>query len=69
MEAMETICTTNPIGAKGCGEASAISGPAAVINAICDALRDYGVSHVDMPATPEKVWRAIRSSEMAVAAE
>lgn len=69
MDAMETICTTNPIGAKGCGEASAISGPAAVINAICDALRDHGVSHIDMPATPEKVWKAIRSSERAMAAE
>ncbi len=55
----ETRCTTNPVGAKGCGEAAAIAGPSAVINAICDALEHLGVRHVDMPATPEKVWTAI----------
>ncbi|MGV0758173.1 xanthine dehydrogenase family protein molybdopterin-binding subunit [Tistrella mobilis] len=60
--AMETLCTTNPLGAKGCGEASAIAGPAAVINAIADALHDLGVRHIDMPATPERVWRAIVSA-------
>ncbi len=59
---LETICTTNPIGAKGCGEAAAIAGPAAVINAICDALRPLGVKHVDMPATPQNVWRAIQAA-------
>ena len=58
----ETLCTTNPVGAKGCGEASAIAGPAATINAICNALSDYGVTHVDMPATPEAVWQAIREA-------
>ena len=56
----ETICTTNPVGAKGCGEASAIAGPAATINAICNALSHLGVTHIDMPATSEKVWKAIR---------
>ncbi|WP_282606151.1 xanthine dehydrogenase family protein molybdopterin-binding subunit [Pelagibius sp. Alg239-R121] len=55
----ETICSTNPVGAKGCGEAAAIAGPAATINAICNALQSDGVRHIDMPATPEKVWRAI----------
>jgi len=55
----ETVCTTNPVGAKGCGEASAIAGPAATINAICHALEEYGVTHIDMPATPEAVWNAI----------
>lgn len=60
--AFETVCTTNPVGAKGCGEAAAIAGPAATINAICDALKDLGVSHVDMPATPESVWRAIHGA-------
>jgi len=60
--AFETVCTTNPVGAKGCGEAAAIAGPAATINAICDALREFGVRHVDMPATPETIWRAIQSA-------
>lgn len=49
-----TPCTHNPIGAKGCGEAGAIGSPPAVINAITDAL---GIRDMDMPATPEKVWR------------
>lgn len=63
IRSMETLCTTNPIGAKGCGEAAAIAGPAAVINAICDALKGFGVRHIDMPATSEKVWRAIQSAQ------
>jgi len=51
-----TACPSNPLGIKGCGEAGAIAAPAAVMNAITDAL---GVKTFDMPATPEKVWRAI----------
>ena len=47
-------CTTNPLGVKGAGEAGAVGAPAAVVNAVVDAL---GVRHVDMPLTPEKVWR------------
>jgi aerobic carbon-monoxide dehydrogenase large subunit len=53
-----TPCTHNPLGVKGCGEAGAIGAPAAVINAICDAL---GVKDIEMPATSERVWRAIHS--------
>ena len=49
-------CTHNPLGAKGCGESGTIAAPAAVINALCDAL---GVDHLEMPATPHRVWRAI----------
>jgi aerobic carbon-monoxide dehydrogenase large subunit len=64
-----TPCTHNPLGVKGCGEAGAIGSPAAIINAICDALRDHDVDHIDMPATPEKVWRAINKMPMAMAAE
>jgi carbon-monoxide dehydrogenase large subunit len=60
-----TACTHNPFGVKGCGEAGAIGSPPAVINAIVDALRDYGVAHIDMPATPEKIWRAINKMPMA----
>ncbi len=58
-----TPCTHNPLGVKGCGEAGAIGAPPAVINAIVDALKEYGVDHIDMPATPEKVWRAINSGQ------
>ncbi len=53
-----TACTHNPLGVKGCGEAGAIGSPPAVINAITDAL---GVKDIAMPATAEKVWRALNS--------
>ena len=53
-----TPCTHNPLGVKGCGEAGAIGAPPAVINAICDAL---GVKDIAMPATPERVWRAMNA--------
>ena len=49
----------NPLGVKGCGEAGAIGAPPAVINAISNAL---GVRHIDMPATPETVWRAAQQA-------
>ncbi len=64
-----TPCPHNPLGVKGCGEAGAIGAPPAVINAIVDALKDYGVDHIDMPATPEKIWRAIQAGSMKQAAE
>ncbi|MCX7890930.1 MAG: xanthine dehydrogenase family protein molybdopterin-binding subunit [Burkholderiales bacterium] len=54
----KTPCTHNPLGVKGCGEAGAIGSPAAVMNAITDAL---GVRDVPMPATPQTVWRAIQA--------
>jgi aerobic carbon-monoxide dehydrogenase large subunit len=54
-----TLCTHNPLGVKGCGEVGAIGSPPAVINAVVDALRDHGVTHVEMPATPEKIWSII----------
>jgi carbon-monoxide dehydrogenase large subunit len=54
-----TRCTHNPLGVKGCGEAGAIGAPAAVMNAVIDALGAVGVHDLTMPATPEKVWRAI----------
>jgi carbon-monoxide dehydrogenase large subunit len=58
----ETPCTANALGIKGCGEAGAIGAPPAVINAILDALAELGVRDIDMPATPERVWRAIRQT-------
>jgi carbon-monoxide dehydrogenase large subunit len=54
-----TLCTHNPLGVKGCGEVGAIGSPPAVINAVVDALRDHGVTHIEMPATPPKIWSII----------
>jgi carbon-monoxide dehydrogenase large subunit len=55
-------CRTNPLGIKGCGEAGAIGAPPAVINAVIDALGDRGVTAIDMPATPERLWQALRAN-------
>jgi carbon-monoxide dehydrogenase large subunit len=57
-----TPCPHNPLGVKGVGEAGTIASPAAVVNAVIDALKPYGIKHLDMPLTPEKVWRAINSN-------
>ena len=64
-----TMCTHNPLGSKGCGETGAIGSPPAVINAVVDALRDYGVRHLDMPATPQKIWSIIQANAPRMAAE
>jgi carbon-monoxide dehydrogenase large subunit len=53
----------NPIGAKGIGEAGCIAVPPAIVNAVVDALAPLGITHLDMPLTPEKVWRALRAGE------
>jgi carbon-monoxide dehydrogenase large subunit len=58
-----TPCPHNPLGVKGIGEAGTIASPAAVTNAVVDALSHLGVRHLDMPLTPEKVWRAIQSGQ------
>jgi carbon-monoxide dehydrogenase large subunit len=58
-----TPCPHNPLGVKGVGEAGAIASPAAVVNAVVDALEPYGIKHLDMPLTTEKVWRAIHSAQ------
>jgi carbon-monoxide dehydrogenase large subunit len=55
----ETLATTNPLGAKGAGEAGTIGATPAVVNAVVDALRPFGVTDVRMPCTPERVWRAV----------
>jgi carbon-monoxide dehydrogenase large subunit len=57
-----TPCTHNPLGVKGCGEAGAIGSPPAVISAIVDALKEFGVSDVQMPATPYRVWQTIQNA-------
>ena len=64
-----TLCTHNPLGSKGCGEVGAIGSPPAVINAVVDALKDYGVRHIDMPATAEKIWSIIAANRPKMAAE
>ena len=56
-----TLCPNNPLGAKGIGESGSVGAPPAVINAIVDALSGFGVDHIDMPATPEKIWKAMNS--------
>lgn len=58
-----TPCPHNPLGVKGVGEAGSIASPAAIINAVVDALAPFGVNHIDMPATPEKVWKAMQSGK------
>ena len=57
-----TPCQTNPLGVKGVGEGATIGAPPAVISAIVDALRPLGVTHLDMPATPDRVWHAIQGA-------
>ena len=52
----------NPLGVKGAGEAGCCGAPPAIVNAVLDALAEYGVTHLDMPLTPQKVWRAIAGS-------
>lgn len=58
-----TPCTHNPIGSKGCGEAGTIGSPPAVINAVLDALKPLGVTDIDMPASPHRVWQAIQAAK------
>jgi carbon-monoxide dehydrogenase large subunit len=53
--------TTNPLGVKGAGEAGTVGALPAVMSAVADALRPLGVMQIDMPASPENVWRAIQS--------
>jgi len=65
---MATPTSYNPLGAKGIGEAGTIGATPAVQNAIIDALAHLGVRHIDMPASPQRVWRALRSASGAAAA-
>ncbi|WAL66255.1 xanthine dehydrogenase family protein molybdopterin-binding subunit [Amycolatopsis cynarae] len=58
----ETLTPRNPLGAKGIGESATVGSTPAVQNAVVDALRHLGVRHIDIPATPQRVWRAIQSA-------
>ncbi|MGQ3027750.1 MAG: xanthine dehydrogenase family protein molybdopterin-binding subunit [Ferrovibrionaceae bacterium] len=64
-----TQCAHTPMGVKGCGECGTIGSPAAVINAVVDALAPLGVKHVDMPASPGRIWHLMRNAGLAQAAE
>ena len=64
-ELAEVPARTNPLGVKGAGEAGATGAPPAVISAILDALRPLGIEHIDMPATPNRVWAAINRRDAA----
>jgi carbon-monoxide dehydrogenase large subunit len=61
-EISEVPSTTNPLGLRGGGEGGTTPAPAAVVNAIVDALAHLGVEHIEMPATPARVWEAIRTA-------
>ena len=63
LDTRETPCTHNPLGVKGCGEAGAIGAPAALMNAITDALQPYGISDLPMPASPQTVWKTIQAAK------
>jgi len=63
LAAMETPTSYNPLGAKGIGEAGTIGSTPAVQNAVIDALAHLGVRHIDMPASPRRVWQALRSAQ------
>ena len=62
LDRTETPSPTNPLGVKGVGETGTIAAPAAVMNAVADALAPFGVTDIEMPATPERVWRALEEA-------
>ena len=61
----EVPTKNNPLGVKGGGEGATVSATAAFVNAVCDALAAYGVADLDMPVTPENIWRAINAAKTA----
>jgi carbon-monoxide dehydrogenase large subunit len=54
---------TNPLGVKGCGEAGCAGSLTSIMNAVVDALSVYGIKHIDMPASPARVWQAIQDAK------
>jgi carbon-monoxide dehydrogenase large subunit len=61
VELLEIPCLSNPLGVKGAGEAGAVGSPPALMNALLDALAEDGIETLDMPATPERIWRALQT--------
>ena len=67
VELSETLAPGNPLGVRGGGEGGTTPALGVVVNAVVDALADYGVTHIEMPVTPEKVWRAMRNGKIKAA--
>jgi len=65
----ETPSPLNPLGAKGIGEAATVGSTPCVANAVIDALTPFGVRHIDLPLTPEKVWHALHAQDTVAAAD
>jgi carbon-monoxide dehydrogenase large subunit len=65
VDLLEVPSVSNPLGVKGAGEAGSVGSPPALVNAIIDALSVDGVTHIDMPATPEAVWKAMALAKAA----
>jgi carbon-monoxide dehydrogenase large subunit len=61
----ETLTPVNPLGIKGIGEAGTIGSTPAIVNAVIDALAPLGITHVDMPLTPQKIWRLCQGRKAA----
>ena len=59
----EVLTPTNRLGVRGAGEGGTTGALGAVVNAVVDALVEFGITHIEMPATPERVWRAIQSAK------
>ena len=59
-----TAATTNPLGVKGVGEAGTIASTPAVVNSVLDALRQFGVKDIDMPMSPQRVWKALQGASV-----
>ena len=57
-----TPSPVNPLGVKGVGEAGAIGAPPAIVNSVMDALAPFGIRHIDMPLTPESIWKALEGA-------
>ena len=62
LDKTETPTPLNTLGVKGIGEAATVGSTPAIVNAVLDALKPFGVRHLDMPLRPEKVWRAIQAA-------
>ncbi|MDH3604579.1 MAG: hypothetical protein OEU26_33645, partial [Candidatus Tectomicrobia bacterium] len=62
LDTLETLSPLTPLGVKGIGELPTLAAPAAVANAVMDALSHWGVRHIDTPLTPEKIWQALQGA-------
>src|ERR1700748_38723 len=62
-----SLAKTNPLGTKGCGEAGCAGSLVCIVNAVVDSLSEYGIKHINMPLTPEKIWRAIQDAKVTAA--